>query len=90
MRETFFFSSNSHHVHFAVLTLLEPQSRFGDKPFKFQVVCPQYGTAVLTGLRLNLKDMVVTRRVEFYCQMLRTIKAILNHKIRTCKGTSGR
>ena len=32
------------------LTLLEPQSRFGDKPFKFQVVCPQNGTAVLKGL----------------------------------------
>ena len=29
------------------LTLLEPESRFGDKPFKFQVVCPQNGTAVL-------------------------------------------
>ena len=31
------------------LTLLEPQSRFGDKPRKFQVVCPQNGTAVLKG-----------------------------------------
>ena len=29
------------------LTLLEPQSRFGDKPFKLQVICPQNGTAVL-------------------------------------------
>ena len=26
---------------------LEPQSRFGDEPFKSQVVCPQNGTAVL-------------------------------------------
>ena len=33
------------------LTLLEPQSRFGDKPVKFQVVCPRNGTAVLKGLR---------------------------------------
>ena len=33
------------------LTLLEPESRFGDKAFKFQVVCPQHGTAVLKGLR---------------------------------------
>ena len=33
-----------------VLTLLEPQPRFGDKPLKFQVVCPQNGTAVLKGL----------------------------------------
>ena len=26
-----------------ILTLLEPQSRFGDKPFKFQVVVPKMG-----------------------------------------------
>ena len=26
---------------------LKPQSRFGDTPFKFQVGCPQNGTAVL-------------------------------------------
>ena len=32
------------------LTLLEPQSRCGDKPLKFQVICPQNGTAVLKGL----------------------------------------
>ena len=31
--------------------LLEPQSRFGDKPVKFQVVRPQNGTAVLRGLK---------------------------------------
>ena len=30
-------------------TLLEPESRFGDKPFKFQVVYPQNGAAVLKG-----------------------------------------
>ena len=33
-----------------VSILLEPQSRFGDKPVKFQLVCPQNGTAVLKGL----------------------------------------
>ena len=33
------------------LTLLEPQSHFGYKPLKFQVVCPQNGTAVLKGLK---------------------------------------
>ena len=33
-----------------LLTLLEPQSRFGDNSLKFQVVCPQNGTAVLKGL----------------------------------------
>ena len=32
------------------LTLLELQSHFGDNPVKFQVVCPQIGTAVLKGL----------------------------------------
>ena len=34
-------------TRYQVLTLLEPQSRFGDKPLKLQVVCPQNGTAVL-------------------------------------------
>ena len=32
--------------------LLEPQSRFGDKPVKFQVVCPSNVTAVLKGLNV--------------------------------------
>ena len=32
------------------LTPLEPQSHFGDTPLKFQVICPQIGTAVLKGL----------------------------------------
>ena len=32
------------------LTPLEPQSRFGDNPLKFQVLCPQIGTSVLKGL----------------------------------------
>ena len=31
--------------------LLKPQSRFGDKPLKFQVVRPQNGTAVVKGLK---------------------------------------
>ena len=34
----------------ALITLLEPQSRFGGKPLKLQAVCPQTGTAVLKGL----------------------------------------
>ena len=33
-----------------LLTLLGLQSRFGDKPVKFGVICPQNGTAVLKGL----------------------------------------
>ena len=37
-------------INLRLLTLLEPQSRFGDKPFKSQLLCPQNGTAVLTGL----------------------------------------
>ena len=32
------------------LTLLEPQSRFGDKSHGIRMVCPQIGTAVLKGL----------------------------------------
>ena len=32
------------------LTFLQPQSRFGDKALELQVVFPQHGTAVLTGL----------------------------------------
>ena len=32
------------------LTLLEPQSCFGDRPLKFQVDCPLNGTADLKGL----------------------------------------
>ena len=34
------------------LALVEPLSRFEDKPVEFQVVCPQNGTAVLRGLHL--------------------------------------
>ena len=39
-----------------VLTLLEPQSRSGDKPVKFQVVLSPNGTAVLKGLTLEEKS----------------------------------
>ena len=35
-----------------LLTLLEPQSRSGDNPVKFQVVLSPNGTAVLKGLRV--------------------------------------
>ena len=37
-----------------LLTLLDPQSRFGGKPLKLQVVCPQNGTAVLKGLNVDI------------------------------------
>ena len=42
-----------------LLTLLEPQSRFGDKPLNLQVVCPQNGTAVLKGLRPHCRTWCV-------------------------------
>ena len=35
---------------FVNTNLLELQYRFGDKPPKFRVVCPQNGTAALKGL----------------------------------------
>ena len=35
-----------------LLTLLKPQSRFGDNSLKFQVVCPHNGTALLTELTI--------------------------------------
>ena len=37
------------------LTPLEPQSCFGDELLKFQVVCPQKGTAVLTKEHASLR-----------------------------------
>ena len=43
--------SARHIWHVPFLTLLEPQTRFGDKPLKFQVACPQNGTAARKGLR---------------------------------------
>ena len=43
------------------LTLLEPQSRFGDKPLKFQVVYPQNGTAILKGLSVCSAAVVLFR-----------------------------
>ena len=35
------------------LTHLELQSRLGDNPLKFQVVCPQHGTAAVEASRLT-------------------------------------
>ena len=47
-------SSGVHYLFYllrgTILTPLEPQSRFGDKIVKFQVICPQNATAVLRGL----------------------------------------
>ena len=42
-----------------ILTLLEAQSRFGDKLLKFQVDCPQNGIAVLNGLRGYTRSCVI-------------------------------
>ena len=52
-----------------VLTLLEPQSRFGDKPLKFQVVCPQNRTGVLKGLTESLESGVI---LSIYYRRTRT------------------
>ena len=48
-----------------LLTLLEPQSRFGDKALKFQVVYPRNETAVLKGLIVWVpKDRVTESRSQ--------------------------
>ena len=49
------------------LTLLELQSRFGDNPVNFQVVCSQNGTAVLKGL--SQSDSSQTKP-EKWCALL--------------------
>ena len=46
-------------VNYQVLTHLEPQSRWGDKPLKFQAVCPQNGTAVLKGLNHTCYSLII-------------------------------
>ena len=47
----------THHSFRCVCVLLEPQSRSGDKPAKFQVVLSPNGTAVLKGLRRGLEKL---------------------------------
>ena len=53
-------SFQSHHFRCVCpLTPLGPQSRFGDKPLKFQVICPQLSpkrdcSAIIKGLRMPL------------------------------------
>ena len=44
-------TARRHEKSLTHLTLLELQSRFGDKPLEFQAVSSQNGTAVLKGLR---------------------------------------
>ena len=51
-----------------LLTLWEPQFRFGDKPPKFQVVYPQNGTAVLKGLYSSVYEHII---YVFHVQMQR-------------------
>ena len=43
------------------LTPVEPQSHFGDKSLKIQVVCPQNGTTVLKGLNKKLSPRKTSR-----------------------------
>ena len=40
-------------IYLPILTLLELQSHFGDRPLKFLVVCPENGTPVLKGLTIS-------------------------------------
>ena len=55
-----------------LLTLLELQSHFGDKPLKFQVICPQNGTAVLKGLiSICVLHRITTTVVRMYHAILR-------------------
>ena len=49
-----------------VLTLSEPQSRFGDKPLRFQVVFPQNGTAALKGLNTNQNQKWLCKHEGMY------------------------
>ena len=45
-------SKPRHDESYGLLTLLGPQSRFGDKFLGTKLVCPLIGTAVLKGLSL--------------------------------------
>ena len=56
----------SHFVGYGKETILEPPSRFGDRPFKFQVVCPQNGTAVLKSCSAATATLTRTRYVIAY------------------------
>ena len=49
----------------SLIILLEPQSRFGGKPLKLHVVCPQNGTAVLKALVEELPFFAA--RILSYC-----------------------
>ena len=44
-------------------TPLVLESRFGDKPVKFQVACPQNGTAVLKGLHVRANKSLITSQL---------------------------
>ena len=63
-----------------LLTLLEPQSRVGDNPLKFQVVFPQNGTAVVKGFNsirtYASKPVLCTTQCSEGNQYLRTLGAL--------------
>ena len=65
------------------LTLLEPQSRSGDKPVKFQVVLSPNGTAVLKGLRvaamLNSGDAYIAYRRSVPGSFMRLFAETYSH-----------
>ena len=74
MRRTFVGACSRDHalstINTRYLTPLEPRSRFGDKPLKFQAIYPQNGTAVLKWAHSN--------------QNIRTRERSHNHDIRPC------
>ena len=61
------------------LVLLEPQSRSGDKPVKFEVVLSPNGTAVLKGLRQAERTVLLQRErvLPSFVKIITTTTAVL-------------
>ena len=67
------------------ITLLEPQSRFGDKPVKFQVVCPQNGTAVQQGMNYQTQRSTLRCTVLVYTVVLGRYTAAAKQQRGKCR-----
>ena len=77
------------------LTLLEQQSRFGDKPVISQVVCPQNGTTFLKGLRYNAEfggdaNMNTTDATRISYVYVRIMPNNVEHKLHNHPSTGAR
>ena len=46
------------YIQVSSFTLSKLQSRFGDKPVVFQIVCPQYETALLKGFSVYRTEVL--------------------------------